>query len=92
MSSFRKKHFHRFVRHPSLSFLIPGFRITPQMTVDRLLLAVLMTVYTVLGACPVDRKFLRYYGQDYARRRKKEVPLPVPRLLTRVTRVPAERP
>jgi hypothetical protein len=50
-----------------------------------------MTVYTVLGACSVDRKFLRYYGQDYARRRK-EVPLPVPRLLTRVTRVPAERP
>jgi len=47
------------------------------MTVDRLLLAVLMTDYTVLGAYSVDRKFLRYYGQDYARRRK-EVPLLVP--------------
>jgi protein-S-isoprenylcysteine O-methyltransferase Ste14 len=85
MSSFKTNHFHRFVRHPSLSFLILGFWITPQMTIDRLLLAVLMTIYTVIGAHSVDRKFLRYYGQDYAWRQK-EVPLLVPRLLTRMTR------
>jgi hypothetical protein len=71
MSSFKTNHFHRFVRHPSLSFLILGFWITPQMTVDRLLLAALMTIYTVLGAWSVDRKFLRYYGEDYARRQKR---------------------
>lgn len=79
MSSYKTHHFHRYVRHPSLSLMIIGFWITPRMTVGHLMLASLMTLYTVLGAWSVDRKFVRYYGKAYIARQH-EVPLLVPRL------------
>lgn len=82
MSSFKTRHLHRYVRHPSLSLIIIGLWLTPQMTLDRLLLSGAMTLYTVLGAYSVDRKFLGYYGAAYAQRQR-EVPLLVPRLFCR---------
>lgn len=82
MSSFKTRNFHRFVRHPSLGLIILGLWITPHLTVDRAMLAGLLTVYTVFGAVSADRKFAGYYGEPY-RRRQRQVPLLVPRLWPR---------
>lgn len=79
MSSFKTNHFHRFVRHPTLSCIIFGVWITPNLTVSHLCFAALMTLYTVLGAYSVDNKFVRYYGQPYIDRRG-QVPLLFPRV------------
>jgi len=77
MSSFKTKHFHRFVRHPTLTFIILGVWVTPEMSLSHLSFAALMTIYTVLGALSVDKKFVRYYGLPYVRRQQ-EVPLLFP--------------
>jgi len=82
MSSFKTDGLHQFVRHPSLALIIPGLWITPFMTSGRFMLASLMTLYTVLGALSVDRKYVRYYGEAYVRRQQ-DVPLLVPRLFSR---------
>jgi hypothetical protein len=65
-----------------LDFGLFGLWLSPQMSLDRLMLALLLTVNTILGARSVDRKFVIYYGDAYAERQH-DVPLLIPRLMPR---------
>ena len=56
---------YRFLRHPVYLSFLGLLWLTPQMTVDRLLLAVIWSVYILVGSCLKDRRLSFYVGQVY---------------------------
>lgn len=71
---------YRWVRHPLYLGMLIGLWVTPAMSLGHLLLAVLLTVYVLIGAHHEERDLLRVYGDEY-RRYQERVPmlLPIPR-------------
>jgi protein-S-isoprenylcysteine O-methyltransferase Ste14 len=56
---------YRYVRHPMLSGTLVAFWATPQMSVDRLVLVIGLSVYILIGIQFEERSLLRRFGQDY---------------------------
>jgi protein-S-isoprenylcysteine O-methyltransferase Ste14 len=56
---------YRWVRHPVYLSFLGQVWLTPQMTVDRLLLSLLLTGYIFLGSYFKDRRLLHYLGDTY---------------------------
>jgi protein-S-isoprenylcysteine O-methyltransferase Ste14 len=87
LSMLRKKYTHRpftvaffykFVRHPLyLGFLI-AFWATPEMTLGRLVFAIGMTAYILIGVRYEERDLETFLGDEY-RRYRDSVPMLVPR-------------
>lgn len=75
---FRVTYFYRFVRHPLLLGFLLFFWGTPTMTAGHLLLALGMTVYTLIAIPYEERDLVRHLGDDYENYRRK-VPKLIPR-------------
>lgn len=70
---------YRYVRHPLYTAGLAFIWLTPEMTVNRLALWIIMSLYLVIGAHFEERKLLRDFGQQYADY-KTRTPMLIPRL------------
>lgn len=68
---------YRLVRHPMMLGLLIAFWATPAMTTDRLLFALGMTAYILIGVSYEERELLRSFVAAYAAYRQR-VPMLVP--------------
>jgi protein-S-isoprenylcysteine O-methyltransferase Ste14 len=75
---FRVTWLYRFVRHPLYVGLLIAFWSAPTMTLGRLVFALGMTVYILIGIRYEERDLVRFIGEDY-RRYRERVPMLVPR-------------
>lgn len=66
------------VRHPLYLFSILFLVLNPVMTGQWFLLAILSTVYFVVGALIEEKRLMRLFGDEY-RRYRREVPFIIPR-------------
>lgn len=78
-SSFTVRGLYRLVRHPIYVGWLLLFWIAPHMTIGHLLLAVGMTVYTLLAIRFEERDLIREHGKQYVDYRAR-IPALVPRL------------
>lgn len=69
---------YRWVRHPLYMFTIVLFWSCPVITVDRLLLNVLWTIWIVIGTVLEERELISDFGDDY-RDYQAKVPMLLPR-------------
>jgi methanethiol S-methyltransferase len=78
---FRTPSLYRVVRHPMMLGLLIAFWATPHMTAGRLIFALGMTAYILVGVSYEERDLLRAFGAAY-RAYRAQVPMliPVPRL------------
>jgi protein-S-isoprenylcysteine O-methyltransferase Ste14 len=77
---FKHPFLYRIVRHPLMAGFLLVFWATPSMTVDRLILALGMTIYILVGIYFEERALRRQFGVTYEKYQA-EVPqlLPLPR-------------
>ena len=64
-SEFRLPFLYRLVRHPMMSGFLIAFWATPSMTVDRLLFALGMSLYILIGIAFEERGLRREFGWVY---------------------------
>jgi protein-S-isoprenylcysteine O-methyltransferase Ste14 len=77
--SFKTPNVYRLVRHPmQLGFLI-AFWAAPVMTIDRLVLAVLLTAYVLIALVLEEQDLVATFGDEY-RHYQQRVPKLLPRL------------
>jgi protein-S-isoprenylcysteine O-methyltransferase Ste14 len=69
---------YRYVRHPLYTAGLVFLWLTPEMTVNRLVLWVILSLYFIIGAYFEERKLLREFGQQYAEY-KARTPMLLPR-------------
>jgi methanethiol S-methyltransferase len=69
---------YRYVRHPLYTAGLVFLWLTPEMTLNRLALWIVMSLYLVIGAYFEERKLLRDLGQQYADY-KAQTPMLIPR-------------
>lgn len=74
-----KSGFYGLMRHPLYTFGLLFLWLSPNMTVNSLIVYVSLTVYILVGAYFEERKLLREFGQEYADY-KSATPMIVPRL------------
>ncbi len=79
---FRRPLLYRFVRHPLMAGFLLAFWATPTMTVDRLVFALGMTIYILVGVSFEEHALRRQFGVTYEKYQD-EVPrlIPLPRRL-----------
>ncbi|PKN91523.1 MAG: hypothetical protein CVU44_19400 [Chloroflexi bacterium HGW-Chloroflexi-6] len=70
---------YHYVRHPLYSAGLVFIWLTPAMTLNRLALWIVMSLYLIIGAIFEERKLLRDFGQQYAEY-KTRTPMLIPRL------------
>lgn len=77
---FKRPFLYRIVRHPMMVGFLLVFWATPTMTVDRLVLALGMTIYILVGVTFEERALRRQFGATYEKYQA-EVPqlIPLPR-------------
>jgi protein-S-isoprenylcysteine O-methyltransferase Ste14 len=68
---------YTYVRHPLYTAGLVFLWLTPEMTVNRLALWIVLSLYFVIGAYFEERKLLRDFGQAYADY-KARVPMLIP--------------
>lgn len=78
---------YRWVRHPLYFFGLMAIWFMPQMTVNRLVLALVFSLYLYIGTFFEERRLVREFGAEY-----REYQQRVPRLIpgVRMRRVPAQ--
>lgn len=69
---------YRYVRHPLYTASLIILWLTPEMTLNRLILWSIFTLYFIIGAAFEERKLLREFGQQYADYKAK-TPMLLPR-------------
>lgn len=69
---------YRYVRHPLYTAGLVFLWLTPEMTLNRLALWIVFSLYLVIGAYFEERKLLRDFGQQYADY-KARTPMLIPR-------------
>jgi protein-S-isoprenylcysteine O-methyltransferase Ste14 len=77
-SDFKTPLFYRYVRHPLYVGLLLGFWCVPVMTAGRLLFALGLSAYTLIGIAFEERDLLLQFGERY-RAYRREVGMLVPR-------------
>jgi methanethiol S-methyltransferase len=70
---------YRYVRHPLYTAGMIVLWLTPEMTLNRLTLWTIFSLYFIIGAYFEERKLLREFGQQYAEYKAK-TPMLIPRL------------
>jgi protein-S-isoprenylcysteine O-methyltransferase Ste14 len=68
---------YRYVRHPLYTAGLLFIWLTPEMTVNRLIVCAALTIYIVVGAFFEEHKLLREFGQAYAEYKSK-TPMLIP--------------
>ena len=86
-AQFRTPMLYRYVRHPLYLGLLLSFWAIPVMTAGRLLFAVGLSVYILIGIAFEERDLLQQFGERY-RRYRKQVGMLIPHLRS-PARVPA---
>ena len=76
---FRMPFLYRYVRHPLYLGLLLGFWAVPVMTAGRLLFAIGLSTYTLVGLAFEERDLVRQFGDRY-RRYREQVGMLVPRI------------
>lgn len=71
--------FYRFMRHPLYTFGLLILWLSPNVTLNRFVVYLALTVYILVGAYFEERKLLREFGQAYADY-KSVTPMLIPRL------------
>ncbi|MBI4762556.1 MAG: methyltransferase family protein [Chloroflexota bacterium] len=71
--------FYRFMRHPLYTFGLLILWLSPNVTLNRFVVYLALTVYILIGAYFEERKLLREFGQAYADY-KSVTPMLIPRL------------
>lgn len=69
---------YRYVRHPLYTASLALLWLTPQMTLNRLVLWIIFSLYLIIGAYFEERKLLREFGPAYADYKAK-TPMLLPR-------------
>jgi methanethiol S-methyltransferase len=84
-AEFKRPFLYRIVRHPMMVGFLLAFWATPTMTVDRLVFALGMSVYILVGVTFEERALRRQFGMTYEKYQS-EVPrlIPLPRSLHRL--------
>lgn len=79
-TEFKRPFLYRIVRHPMMVGFLLVFWATPTMTIDRLVLALGMTIYILVGISFEERALRRQFGMTYEKYQA-EVPqlIPLPR-------------
>jgi protein-S-isoprenylcysteine O-methyltransferase Ste14 len=80
--AFKRPFLYRIVRHPMMVGFLLVFWATPTMTVDRLVLALGMTIYILVGVSFEERSLRRQFGAAYEKYQA-EVPQLIPLLRKR---------
>jgi methanethiol S-methyltransferase len=75
-----------YVRHPLYTAGLVFIWFSPEMTVNRLALWIVFTVYTIIGAFFEERKLLRDFGSVYAEYKSK-TPMLIPKILDRKSQI-----
>jgi protein-S-isoprenylcysteine O-methyltransferase Ste14 len=57
---------YRWVRHPMMTGVLLGIWAMPDVSAGRILLAVLVTAYVIVGTHFEERELLRRFGEPYA--------------------------
>ena len=73
----------RYTRHPGNLGALGVFLLFPRMTVNRVALLVLVTIYVILGSLHEERRLIAAYGKAYERYRRSSIPFLVPLLRRR---------
>lgn len=71
---------YRYVRHPLYTFGLLFIWLSPDMTVNSLMVYAAATIYTVIGAFFEERKLLREFGRPYAQYQQ-DTPMLIPGLI-----------
>jgi protein-S-isoprenylcysteine O-methyltransferase Ste14 len=83
---FRVPLLYRVVRHPMMSGFLLAFWATPVMTIDRLLFALSMSLYILIGLAFEERALRREFGPVYEKYEAavpRLIPLPMRRRMAR---------
>lgn len=67
---FRRQWVYRYSRHPMMLGLLIVFWATPDMSASRLVLAILLTVYTFIGISFEERSLIQEFGEKYLNYKK----------------------
>jgi protein-S-isoprenylcysteine O-methyltransferase Ste14 len=73
----------RYTRHPGNLGALGVFLLFPRMTVNRVALLVLVTIYVILGSLHEERRLIAAYGEAYELYRRSSIPFLVPLLRRR---------
>ena len=78
---FKVKSFYKLVRHPLYFGMVLGIWSTPTMTIAHLLIAILLTIYILIGIYYEERDLVNTFGVDY-KAYQNAVPklIPIPKL------------
>lgn len=87
---FRTPSLYRLARHPMMAGFFIVFWTNPSMTIDRLLFALGMSVYILIGVAFEERDLLRVFGATYENYQAR-VPGLIPFLRRKQTGVPISR-
>lgn len=82
-ATFKTPNLYRLVRHPMQLGFIIAFWAAPTMSVDRLVVAVLLTAYIVVALVFEEQDLVAAFGDEYRRYQQR-----VPKLLPRLLRLP----
>jgi protein-S-isoprenylcysteine O-methyltransferase Ste14 len=87
-SEFRTPGLYRMMRHPLMSGFLLAFWATPVMTIDRLLFALGMSLYILIGLAFEERALRREFGtvyEKYAAAVPRLIPISMKRRLSRLS-------
>jgi methanethiol S-methyltransferase len=68
---------YSYVRHPLYTFGLVFLWLSPQMTLNRMVLWIILSIYIIIGAYFEERKLLADFGSEYAEYKSK-TPMLIP--------------
>ncbi len=73
---------YAYIRHPLYLAILVLFWLIPEMTINRLAIIAVLTIYLFIGTYFEERKLLKDFGEDYARYSAR-TPMLIPKIVNR---------